>query len=120
MELVVGGSFQGKLDYVRKKWNKDSPVRIINGLHRYVLRYMREQNTADTEEIEKAFREWLEQLLIQYPSLVIICDEVGYGVVPMEEKERAYREVVGRLLCFLAQRADCMERIVAGMPIRIK
>lgn len=47
---------------------------------------------------------------------VVICDEVGCGVVPIDEGERAWREDVGRLCCRLAERADVVVRLVCGIP----
>ena len=47
-------------------------------------------------------------------------DEIGNGIVPMEHEEREYRELTGRLLCELANKADRVERIVCGIGERIK
>ncbi len=46
---------------------------------------------------------------------VILCDEVGCGIVPIERKERDYRETVGRLCCMLAGRADTVIRVTCGI-----
>jgi len=47
---------------------------------------------------------------------VVIMAEVGLGVVPLDPHERAWREQAGRLACLLAARADCVVRMVAGIP----
>ena len=54
------------------------------------------------------------------PDCIIISDEIGNGIVPMEHEEREYRELTGRLLCELANKADRVERIVCGIGERIK
>ncbi len=141
MELVIGGCFQGKLDYAKKElarqgilviteeiidgmqidlilWEDDrrrhgEQVRILNHFHLWVKDWMEEGREA---ELMPA----LEKMLLKHPDLWIVCDEVGCGVVPVEKTERAYRELVGRLLCFLAQKAEHVVRIVAGMPMKIK
>ena len=51
---------------------------------------------------------------------VVICDEVGCGVVPVEPAQRARREAVGRLCCRLAERAERVERIFCGLPMVLK
>lgn len=51
---------------------------------------------------------------------IVCCDEVGCGVVPIDAAERVWREAVGRLCCALAQQADVVERVVCGLPQRIK
>jgi adenosylcobinamide kinase/adenosylcobinamide-phosphate guanylyltransferase len=60
------------------------------------------------------------QLLLEHPDCIIISDEIGNGIVPMEHEEREYRELTGRLLCELANKADRVERIVCGIGERIK
>lgn len=65
---------------------------------------------------EHAFTRFLEQ----YPNWIIISDEVGNGIVPMEKEERAYREVLGRILIEAASKADRVERVICGLGQRIK
>ena len=51
---------------------------------------------------------------------LLISDEIGYGLVPIDDFEREYREFHGRVMTELAEQADCVERIVCGIPQRIK
>ncbi|MBR6323078.1 MAG: bifunctional adenosylcobinamide kinase/adenosylcobinamide-phosphate guanylyltransferase, partial [Lachnospiraceae bacterium] len=51
---------------------------------------------------------------------VVICCEVGSGVIPLAAEDRRFRETTGRLLVQLARRADSVVRIVAGIPMAIK
>lgn len=134
MELVIGGCYQGKLAYVKQKlaerghllqeaeiweggesesWNREKPPRVLNALHLLIRKYVM---NGTAEEIVPV----LEGLLLENPDLIVICDEVGCGIVPVDETERTYREIVGRTLCRLAERAEGMERITGGLPIRIK
>ena len=59
-------------------------------------------------------------LLEANPDVILICDEVGCGVVPVEPAQRARREAVGRLCCRLAERAERVERIFCGLPMVLK
>ena len=52
--------------------------------------------------------------------LVIISDEVGNGVIPLDAAEREFREDTGRILCGLARDADNVERIICGLPQILK
>jgi len=136
MELIIGGCFQGKLEYAKGKLrerhivieddsiadgslladmmqNLPGQIRIIDHMHLFARQQVEENRT---EEIFPL----LERLLSELPELIIVCDEVGYGIVPVERQERQYREAVGRMLCFLAQRARHVERIVAGIPVKLK
>ena len=51
---------------------------------------------------------------------VVICTEVGAGVVPIDPEERAFRESAGRLAVALADRAACVVRVVCGIPQVLK
>ena len=51
---------------------------------------------------------------------VVICNEVGCGVVPVEPAQRARREAVGRLCCHLAREAAAAYRVACGLPLRLK
>ena len=61
-----------------------------------------------------------DKYLEKHPDTVIICDEVGNGIVPLDSFEREYRERLGRLLCEIAAKAERVERIVCGIGQRIK
>jgi adenosylcobinamide kinase/adenosylcobinamide-phosphate guanylyltransferase len=127
MELYVGGAAQGKLRYVLNKKYSGKNARIADGadctkedlvnadvcnhFHLLVGRLLKEEKLTDS---------FVEQLLNDNPEIVIICDEVGSGIVPIEKDERIYRETVGRVLCSLAQRSVHMERILCGLGMRIK
>ena len=50
----------------------------------------------------------------------VLCREVGSGVIPMDPKEREWREATGRLCCALAKEATAVVRVVAGIPIALK
>ncbi|MEG0441579.1 MAG: bifunctional adenosylcobinamide kinase/adenosylcobinamide-phosphate guanylyltransferase [Oscillospiraceae bacterium] len=54
------------------------------------------------------------------PRVIILCDEVGCGVVPIAPEERAYRETVGRLCCRLAEQAVGVERVFCGLAMCLK
>lgn len=51
---------------------------------------------------------------------VVTCTEVGSGVVPVSERDRVWRDAVGRTCNKLADRASCVVRMVCGIPVAIK
>lgn len=55
-----------------------------------------------------------------HPDGVIICDEVGCGVTPLDRADRDWREAVGRLCCELADSAEAVYRVSCGIGRRIK
>lgn len=54
------------------------------------------------------------------PDRILITDEIGYGIVPIDPFEREYRELTGRICCQLAAEAKEVWRVTAGIGIRIK
>ena len=101
MEVYFGGAFQGKLDYVlKKKGNlrvadgKDCDEKqlqsadIVNHLHLLIQRRITAGESTD---------KLIDELYAVNPQMILICDEVGSGIVPLERKDRIYREAVGRV-----------------------
>ena len=51
---------------------------------------------------------------------VVICNEIGCGIVPVVPEEREKREQVGRLLISLAGKAESVYRVYCGIGQKIK
>lgn len=137
MELLIGGRAQGKLDVALQRYPKafvfdeeiiqDEKINealskkdlrdqalIWNHFHLYVKKAL-----ALGFEPEKIWKEVLG-ILQSFPQVIIISDEIGNGIVPMDRDERRYREETGRILCKLAKEAAGVERIFCGIPQKIK
>ena len=119
MILIVGGVGQGKLAYALKQtglsMDQVAFCPVDAGPERPILAHL-ERWVRATEAVEGP----VEDLLERCPEVVILCDQVGCGVVPMAREERDWRERVGRLCCALAARADRVERLFCGLPQVLK
>ena len=125
MELYIGGYAQGKTEYVKRLYNtsklsemyedaEKEEVFIWNHFHMTVKKMLAEgKNREDIMEL-------VQQAEKNCTKLVIISDEIGNGIVPMEKEDRFWREETGRILCRIAEQADKVERIICGIPQRIK
>ena len=51
---------------------------------------------------------------------IIVTNEVGTGLVPANKMGRLYRDLLGRANQLLAEEADEVYLMVAGLPVRIK
>ncbi|MGC7871111.1 bifunctional adenosylcobinamide kinase/adenosylcobinamide-phosphate guanylyltransferase [Desulfosporosinus sp. SYSU MS00001] len=54
------------------------------------------------------------------PSVIFVTNEVGQGIVPENPLSRAYRDLAGRSNQILAQSADNVYWVTAGLPVEIK
>ncbi len=108
MIFVTGGAYSGKTEYVKNNFGADK--KTVNGLHKIIRNAM--ANGLDPyDEAGK--------ILDAKPDIVI-CSEVGSGIVPLDAFEREWRETVGRISCMFAERADSVIRVVCGIGVRLK
>ncbi len=120
MHLITGGFAQGKLEYAKKKYGiSDSSVadassaslsemesaRLIYNLQEYI-RLHHEGNRCEMPVFRR--------------DAIIICDEVGYGLIPPSREEREFREASGRVCCRLAEQSETVELVRCGIARRIK
>lgn len=125
MILVTGGAYQNKKQAACRLFDVEESdfldggscdfqaifsCRALENFHLYVRRYLK----AGKDPAE------LTAELKNNPQLLIVTDEIGYGVVPIEKEERYWREQTGRICCTLAVQAETVVRVVAGIPTVIK
>ena len=132
MKLVIGGRAQGKLNYVLQHMvdenyqiydgvfpdegelfnlTKKNEWLIVNRFHNWVNKELKENRNPEEE---------LEAFLKKGVRFVIISDEIGNGIVPVDAFERDYRERTGRMLITLASQADEVVRVICGIGQKIK
>ncbi len=124
MIMVIGGAHQGKCAYAGKicpdvKWVDgktcgEEELFSCGGIyrfHEYIAGRMR--GGADISGLPR-------KLHAQNPDIVIVTDEIGYGIVPAERQLRDYREMTGRICTELAGISEEVHRVVCGIGTRIK
>lgn len=135
MTLIIGGYAQGKLQAALNDIKDSKSVTIldtpefdlspfctaeptqtiiINHFHLWVKEALRQGRNPQQEIL--AFLEANEDKA----NIIIISDEIGNGIVPVDAFEREYREQTGRILIGLAKRADRVERVICGIKQKIK
>ena len=119
MDLVIGGAYQGKLDFARERFalengdiyscteesEPDRSARCLEHLERYVYYCVKNELPVNTE-----FR----------PDAVLLADDIFCGVVPIDPMERAWREETGRFVAALSRQADSVFRLFCGLPLQLK
>lgn len=138
MILIVGGAYQGKLTWVKEHYPEvdwidgetcaEEELYRCQGIfhfHKYLERLMRGHYDAKEENVDSidAFA-WVadiaDRLYRENPEMVIVTDEVGYGIVPMDPFARTYREVVGRVCTKLARNSEAVYRVICGIEMKLK
>ena len=124
-KLIVGGTRSGKKERLSELGFLDSEISdgaacsldkafslpALYGLHMLVRRLMKSEANP-VQVVRKGLQEGAVR--------VVVCDEIGCGIVPIDRADENWREAVGRLCCALAQKADAVVRVIAGVPQFIK
>lgn len=121
MILAVGGTAQGKLEYILEKYSLsaddvsdfslenrwDFSKKIFCNFDKYV-RSCAEKNENPLD------------ILDRISDKIIITHETGCGLVPVEASERYIRELNGRVNCILAEKSERVIRICCKIGTFIK
>lgn len=127
MKLIIGGYAQGKLEFALGQYGVDK-CRVWDG------RLPKEAGTGTEIVVIDHFHNWVRSSILKggcpeeetgmflekFPDCVIISDEIGNGIVPVEVSEREYRERTGRILVELAKKAEEVVRVICGIGQKIK
>lgn len=108
MILILGAAGQNKKEYAQKQY---PGMKILENYHETV----KEQLQAGMDPQQEARR-----LCQEGEDVVVITDEIGCGIVPMDRFERTWREQSGRVNCIFAQQSETVIRLIAGIPQKLK
>lgn len=124
MKLIIGGAYQGKLEYAKenfkikdvflcsaRKAELDFSADTIDRLEDFVLACV--DQGLEAKDYLAAHRAELEDK-------IIICTDISQGIVPMEARMRALREMTGRAMVYLAAEAETVIRVFCGLGQKIK
>lgn len=125
MKLIIGGAYQGKREYAVRELGvaeesiftctpdalPDFTAPCLDRFEEFV-RYCLDRGL-DARQILADRKE-------QWRDAVILFREVFSGVVPIDEKTRAWREEAGRTAAALAAQAETVIRMFCGIPQVLK
>ena len=124
MILIFGGAYNGKLEFVKEKYDIDNTEiffctdqhlnfdkKVLCGLHVFTKACV--LNKINSLDI-------LENNINSLKDKIIICDEINSGIVPMEKLDRDWREETGRTLQFLTKHSSSVYRIFFGLEEKLK
>jgi adenosylcobinamide kinase/adenosylcobinamide-phosphate guanylyltransferase len=86
--------------------------------------FQQHDEKADAALLEKAviaeIKELLESIDHSDAQFIIVTNEVGLGIIPADRVSRLYRDLLGKANQMLAERADDVYLMVAGIPLVVK
>ena len=120
MILIIGGAYQGKLEFAQNQYGiTDTEIYTcgageIDFSKRCIYRIEAfAYDHSDPIGYFKANRKLWE-------NSILICEDIFCGVVPMGAENRAWRQRTARLCQYLAAEATQVSRIFCGLEQRIK
>ena len=126
MIMITGGAFSGKKDYAKTRFGF-SDEEILNGENCSFDAVFSAKCIADYQLIVKRLLEekadinaFTERLCKENPNAVVIINEIGAGIIPLEKNDRIWREETGRAGCLIAQNSSEVIRLACGIPTIIK
>ena len=126
MELIIGGAYNSKLDFALNHYNLNKSdfqngaecsfdnafsKKGIYNLHLLIRRMIKSGVDDYNKIIENIISSNME---------VVICSEVGSGVVPLNEIDMKMREYTGRILSSISAHCTEVIRVYYGIPSIIK
>lgn len=111
MIFVTGGFSSGKKEFVEKKLGFSLTEFTRNITEEKKVLY-------DLQRLN--YDNWEELIPLLLKKEVVICDELGCGLLPLERNLREQQENVGRLCCKLAEESTAVYRVICGIGQKIK
>lgn len=146
MHFVTGGAYNGKRKWVRAYYSLESsrhlwltayetdsfldpsavilpPIVILEGLEHWINTQIDPEISADTlrKTAEDLIEPWLQwEKHRSSRTVVMIGCDISKGIVPIEKRDRLFRDVTGWVYQNLAKRADRADVIWYGIEQTIK
>ena len=124
MEMIIGGAYQGKAAYAKAQfpdldWKFGGEIKEEELMNAAAVMGFTEYIRKDLKAGED-LTGLAEKLAQQDPDVILVSEEVGYGIVPADAFERQYREAVGRVCTALAAKSRRVTRVVCGIGTVLK
>lgn len=101
-------------------WGSFMDGMYCDDLHLFIRRLMLGESVCGEGRGADGIRGMADALMKANPDRILVTDEIGYGIVPVDPFERQYRETAGRICCQAAGYASQVWRVCCGIGQRIK
>lgn len=125
MDLIIGGAYQGKLEYARNRYDlTDADIRTCSEDEGIAFGcrciYKAEEFALWCVRRGCDAVEYLEQHRDEWKDIIFTCEDIFCGVVPIDAEMRAWREMTGRMCSYLSSEAASVTRMFCGLPQVLK
>lgn len=109
-----------QLDAVARRYaDRNHHLVLCDEISLTVARWVHDEGLDEDEGLDRV-RPWVETVRSGSTPWVVVSALVGRGVVPVEPTARRFRDVLGRVNRYLADRADRVLEVVAGQSRALK
>lgn len=124
MKLIIGGAFQGKLDFALENFGickedvftcSGSEIDFTKPCIDRIEEFTYACGEQDMDPVVY-FRENRDK----WENTVLICQDLSCGVVPLGADMRQWRQNTGMLCQYLSREAQSVHRIFCGLEQRLK
>lgn len=118
MILIIGGAYQGKLDFAKDTFGVTDVYTCAGAEIDFSRKciYKIEEFTARHPDPVGYFQAHRDQ----WQNSILIMQDIFCGVVPMGAENRRWRQNTGRLAQYLSKEAEQVSRIFCGFEQRLK
>lgn len=135
MHLIIGGAFSGKRAFVKSKWddvlwisayeghqilqwkedNSSKAPLVLEGFEQWIM-----EDNNDAFKLRENWRIYLKELAELEREVIMIMLETGKGIVPISEKERRTRDLLGWIQQDAAALCKDVYHVWHGLAKKIK
>ncbi|AYF54855.1 bifunctional adenosylcobinamide kinase/adenosylcobinamide-phosphate guanylyltransferase [Clostridium botulinum C] len=99
-------------------------IMTSNFMFDYIGDKIGEADNITLDKVEKKIITNFEKLLNEVnkgnSTMILVTNELGYGIVPENKLARVYRDIIGRINQYIASRASEVYLVVCGIPMKVK
>ena len=101
-------------------WDERDGLLLVDCLGMWLMRFFGPDDSFDEVEFARQ-RQWLlEAIDAVQGRLLLVTNEIGWGVMPMSRMARLYGDLLGRLNQDVAARCQHVTLVACGLPLSLK
>lgn len=124
MKMVLGGAHQGKRRYAEALYGSlewvDGSTCLFEEIYKCEGIFHFEEYIRRLMQENQCLEGFVDSVAERNKDLVIVTNEIGCGLVPVDSFDREYREQAGRICTMLAALSERVDKVVCGLGTKLK